>query len=248
MHRIAPVALRGHRRGRSPFVGAADLAMLPLRAKPLVVTAVDSTARPRPLARVPRAVVFSHVAARGRAQGIPPTKYALCVRVCATPWEIGMPDTEIPIPIAGARPREDAQSPAPRRPSRNRGPGSVKIAGHVSQAVHRELRMLGATQGRTVQSLPGEAFNELFRKHRAAAYRRGVGLGPRTRRPGADTPCAVVPPSSRIPGRRPVLFNRILAPARLRLRCDAACWPSDANTTVPGRTVRTCRQCSPRRA
>ena len=82
----------------------------------------------------------------------------------------------------------------------------------------------------------------------AAAYRRGVGLGPRTRRPGADTPCAVVPPSSWIPGRRPVLFNRILAPARLRLRCDAACWPSDANTTVPGRTARTCRQCSPRRA
>ena len=64
MHRIAPVALRGHRRGRSPFVGAADLAMLPLRPKPLVVTAVDSTARPRPLARVPHAVVFSAVAAR----------------------------------------------------------------------------------------------------------------------------------------------------------------------------------------
>ena len=145
-----------------------------------------------------------------------------------------MPDTEIPIPIAGARPREDAQSPAPRRPSRNRGPGSVKIAGHVSQAVHRELRMLGATQGRTVQSLPGEAFNELFRKHRAAAYRRGVGLGPRTRRPGADTPCAVVPPSSRIPGRRPVLFNRILAPARLRLRCDAACAPPTRTRPYPG--------------
>ena len=83
---------------------------------------------------------------------------------------------------------------------------------------------------------------------RPAPYRRGVGLGPRTRRPGTDTPCAVVPPSSRIPGHRPVLVNRILAPARLRLRCDAACWLSDANTTVPGRTARTRRQCAPRRA
>ena len=76
-----------------------------------------------------------------------------------------MPDTEIPIPIAGARARKAAESPAPRRPSRNRGPGSVKIAGHFSQAVHRQLRMLGATQGRTVQSLLGEALNELFGKH-----------------------------------------------------------------------------------
>ena len=74
-----------------------------------------------------------------------------------------MPDTETP--IADARAREDAQSPAPRRPSRNRGPGSVKIASHFSPAVHRQLRMLGVTQGRTVQSLLGEALNELFRKH-----------------------------------------------------------------------------------
>ena len=57
---------------------------------------------------------------------------------------------------------------------------------------------------------------------RASAYRRGVGPGPWTRRSGVDTPRAVVPPSSRLPGRRPVLSKRILAPARLRLRCDAA--------------------------
>ena len=76
-----------------------------------------------------------------------------------------MPDTEIPIPIAGAWARKDAEPPAPRRISRKRGPGSVKIAGHFSPAVHRQLRMLGATQGRTVQSLLGEALNELFRKH-----------------------------------------------------------------------------------
>ena len=74
-----------------------------------------------------------------------------------------MPDTETP--IAGARALEEPESAAPRRLSRNRGPGSVKIAGHFSPAVHRQLSMLGATQGRTVQSLLGEALNELFRKH-----------------------------------------------------------------------------------
>ena len=74
-----------------------------------------------------------------------------------------MPDTEVP--IAGTRAREDAEAPASRRPSRNRGPGNVKIVGHFSPAVHRQVRMLGATQGRTVQSLVGEALNESFRKH-----------------------------------------------------------------------------------
>ena len=49
--------------------------------------------------------------------------------------------------------------------SRNCGPGSVTIAGHFSQAVHRQLRLLGAAQGRTLQSLLDEALNELFRKH-----------------------------------------------------------------------------------
>ena len=67
MHGIALIALRGDRRVRSPFAGAAGLAMLSLRPRPFDVTALDSTARLRPLARVPYAVVFSHVAARGRA-------------------------------------------------------------------------------------------------------------------------------------------------------------------------------------
>ena len=109
MRRIAPIALRGDRRGRSPFAGAA----------------ADSTRAASVSARLP-----------GRSE---------CL-----------------IPKHRPRAREDA---APRRPSRNRGPGSVKIAGHVSQAVHRQLRMLGATQGRPVQALLGEALNELFRKH-----------------------------------------------------------------------------------
>ena len=58
-----------------------------------------------------------------------------------------------------------ARQPPPPRPTRHRGPGSVTIAGHFSPAVHRQLRLLGVMQDRTVQSLLGEALNELFRKH-----------------------------------------------------------------------------------
>ena len=80
MHRIAPIALRGDRRGRSPFAGAADLAMVPLRPKPFDVTASDSTARLCPLPRAPYAVVFSQVAARGRAGD--PTDETRALRAC----------------------------------------------------------------------------------------------------------------------------------------------------------------------
>ncbi len=74
-----------------------------------------------------------------------------------------MPDTDNPFADVLARPApEDA---APDSPSGNRGPGTVTIAGHFPQAVHRQLRLLGVMQGRTVQSLLGEALNELFRKH-----------------------------------------------------------------------------------
>ena len=90
MHRITLMALREETRGRSPFVGAADLAMVPLRSKPFDVTDVDSRARLCPLARAPRAA----------GRGCLATKYALCERVCATAWEIGMPDTETPIATA----------------------------------------------------------------------------------------------------------------------------------------------------
>ena len=74
-----------------------------------------------------------------------------------------MPDKENP--FAGVLARQEAETSDAARPTRNRGPGSVTIAGHFSQAVHRQLRMLGAIQGRTVQPLLGEALNELFRKH-----------------------------------------------------------------------------------
>ena len=58
--------------------------------------------------------------------------------------------------------------------------GTGTIAGHFSQAVHRQLRMLGTMQGRTVQSLLGEALDELFRKDGHLPIARaqpGPGLG-----------------------------------------------------------------------
>ena len=74
-----------------------------------------------------------------------------------------MPETDNP--FEGVLSRPDADTPDPAQPTRHRGPGSVTIAGHFSQAVHRQLRMIGVLEGRTVQSLLGEALNELFRKH-----------------------------------------------------------------------------------
>ena len=74
-----------------------------------------------------------------------------------------MPETDNPFADVLARP-DGETAPSPR-PARHRGPGSVTIAGHFSPAVHRQLRLLGVMQDRTVQSLLGEALNELFRKH-----------------------------------------------------------------------------------
>ena len=81
----------------------------------------------------------------------------------ATTWETEMPETDNPFADVLSRP-DGETAPSPR-PSRNRGPGTVTIAGHFSPAVHRQLRLLGVMQDRTVQSLLGEALNELFRKH-----------------------------------------------------------------------------------
>ena len=69
------------------------------------------------------------------------------------------------LPFASVLSRPDGEAAPPCRPFRNRGPGSVTIAGHFAPAVHRQLRLLGVMQDRTVQSLLGEALNELFRKH-----------------------------------------------------------------------------------
>ena len=90
-------------------------------------------------------------------------RYAPSERGCATTSETAMPETDNPFASVLSRP--DGETAASPRPSRNRGPGTVTIAGHFSPAVHRQLRLLGVMQDRTVQSLLGEALNELFRKH-----------------------------------------------------------------------------------
>ena len=82
---------------------------------------------------------------------------------CGTAWKTEVPETDNPFTDVLARP--EAETPGPPRSSRNRGPGSVTIAGQFSQAVYRQLRMLSAMERRTVQSLLGEALNDLFRKN-----------------------------------------------------------------------------------
>jgi hypothetical protein len=47
---------------------------------------------------------------------------------------------------------------------RSRGAGTATIAGHFPEAVRRQLRIIAAQEGRTNQSLIGEALNDLFRK------------------------------------------------------------------------------------
>ena len=48
--------------------------------------------------------------------------------------------------------------------SRNSGPGSDTIAGHFPEAVRRQLRMIGAQEGRTIQLLLAEILHDLFHK------------------------------------------------------------------------------------
>ena len=52
-----------------------------------------------------------------------------------------MPDPQNP--FQGVLPRPGSKAPAPAKPSGNRGPGTVTIAGHFSKAVHQQLRLLG---------------------------------------------------------------------------------------------------------
>ena len=87
---------------------------------------------------------------------------------------------------------------------------------------------------------------------RAAPNRAKVGVGPRTQRPGAGALRTAIPPSPRRQGHRSVLPGWALAPARLRLRCDAARWPPKPGRRHPGALCSnppaSHRQCSPRRA
>lgn len=73
-----------------------------------------------------------------------------------------MPDRESP--SEGVPRSSGATAKRPARVSRSRGPGIVTIAAHFPEAVRRQLRIIAAQEGRTNQSLIGEALNDLFRK------------------------------------------------------------------------------------
>lgn len=56
----------------------------------------------------------------------------------------------------------------PGAPDRSASPpGATKLVGaHLPEPVHRQLRVLAAQEGRTVQSAITEALNDLFAKHK----------------------------------------------------------------------------------
>ena len=60
-------------------------------------------------------------------------------------------------------------APAPRDGPDGCAPsdGATKLVGaHFPEPVHRQLRVIAAQEGRTVQSVIAEAFNELFAKRK----------------------------------------------------------------------------------
>lgn len=73
-----------------------------------------------------------------------------------------MPDAENPGEGVPTPPREVPERPAPI--AKSRGPGIVLVAAHFPEPVRRQLRIIAAQEGRTNQSLLGEALNDLFRK------------------------------------------------------------------------------------
>ena len=74
----------------------------------------------------------------------------------ATPDEDGPPEASVSRSTPSAERRGSE--------SKNRGPGSAAICGHFPEAVRRQLRVIAAHEGRTIQSLLAEALNEIFRK------------------------------------------------------------------------------------
>ena len=101
-----------------------------------------------------------------------------------------MPDTETP--RAGTRGRRIARSPPALQESRSRQRQDRRplFPSRPPPAAHAR-RHPGPDGPVPARRGPQRALPQAW----APAYRRGVGLGPRTRRPGADTPRAVVPPS-----------------------------------------------------
>ena len=144
-----------------PALGDADQAQLAVDGRGKVAGDGDG-AGPAVPGRAGRGGCFAVRAREHAREGVVSLRhFGLPCGGCATTWETEMPETDNPFASVLSRP--DSETAASPRPSRHRGPGT--IAGHFSPAVHRQLRLLGVMQDRTVQSLLGEALNELFRKH-----------------------------------------------------------------------------------
>ena len=65
-------------------------------------------------------------------------------------------------PAAGPPEPGPADAPSHRRPGRQ---GKSNVTGYFALPVKRQLRRLAADSDRTIQSLIGEALNDLFAKH-----------------------------------------------------------------------------------
>jgi hypothetical protein len=65
-------------------------------------------------------------------------------------------------------------APTPPKPAQAGRQGTKLIGGHFAPEVSTQLRILAAEEGTTVQSLLGEALNDLFVKKGKGRVARGV--------------------------------------------------------------------------
>ena len=105
------------------------------------------------------AIALKQVRARRTTAGVAVRDYGAVV---ALGRETELPEEEIP--AEGVLSPPGVKSETPVRGSGNRGRGFVTISAHFPDPVRRQLRMIAAMEDRTIQSLLGEALNDLFRK------------------------------------------------------------------------------------
>jgi hypothetical protein len=69
------------------------------------------------------------------------------------------------VALAVPKPKQPRGRPPATAP-KTAPPKTKLIGGHFDPAVGRQLKMLAAEQGRTIQDVLGEALNDLFVKHK----------------------------------------------------------------------------------
>jgi hypothetical protein len=79
--------------------------------------------------------------------------------------KVGGDTPAVPAPIV---------APAPAKPAQTGRQGTKLIGGHFAPEVSTQLRILAAEEGTTVQSLLGEALDDLFVKKGKGRVARGV--------------------------------------------------------------------------